>query len=136
MRRLRLADKVLAAPLLPKVVAADDDRSHELTKEEQQTVALFQRCSNAVVHINTFISREKVLHGFGRELEEQGEGSGFLWDDNHIVTNYHVIMDADKATVTFADHSSHEAFLVGVEPDCDLAVFMDPQYTAWPTTIL
>ena len=29
--------------------------------------------------------------------------------------------DADRATVTFADHSVREAHLVGAEPDCYLA---------------
>lgn len=52
----------------------------------------------------------------------QGTGSGFMWDSRHIVTNYHVIKDADKAMIVFADHTSREAFLVGHEPDFDLAV--------------
>lgn len=35
-------------------------------------------------------------HGLSMASEEvpQGTGSGFLWDEQHIVTNFHVIKDA------------------------------------------
>jgi len=76
-----------------------------------------------VVHINTSTSTLRQ-RGLYLDLEEipQGAGSGFAWDTRHIVTNYHVIKDADSATVVLSDHSSYEAELVGAEPDCDLAV--------------
>jgi S1-C subfamily serine protease len=52
-----------------------------------------------------------------------GSGSGFVWDDQgHIVTNYHVIREADAARVTLADQSSYDAKLVGHAIDKDLAV--------------
>jgi len=105
-----------------------DDRSHELSGDEQRTVALFERCSGSVVHISTFVKDKSLLRGaFGManvDMQDipQGTGSGFMWDSKHIVTNYHVIKDADKAMIVFADHTSREAFLVGHEPDFDLAV--------------
>ena len=40
----------------------------------------------------------------------------------HIVTNYHVIEGADKATVTLADQTNWPAELIGVAPEKDLAV--------------
>lgn len=40
----------------------------------------------------------------------------------HVVTNYHVIRDADFAQVALADHTSWPAMLVGVAADKDLAV--------------
>jgi serine protease Do len=50
-------------------------------------------------------------------------GSGFVWDkDGHIVTNNHVIADASKIEVTFADGTTVPAKLVGADPDSDLAV--------------
>ena len=52
-----------------------------------------------------------------------GLGSGFIWDtEGHIVTNNHVIEDADRISVTFYDGTTVEATLVGVDPDSDLAV--------------
>ncbi|CAK9084830.1 unnamed protein product [Durusdinium trenchii] len=116
MRRWWFAMRPAAAATLiakPCKSLAADDRSHELSGDEQRTVALFQKCSNSVVHINTFVRKETSPYGFFGSLQDikQGTGSGFLWDAEHIVTNYHVIKDADKATIVFADHSSFEATL-------------------------
>ena len=53
----------------------------------------------------------------------QGTGSGFVWDTNgDIITNFHVIQNADSAQVTLADQSNWKARVVGVAPDKDLAV--------------
>ena len=53
----------------------------------------------------------------------EGTGSGFVWDQGgHIVTNFHVIKDAQAAHVTLADHTTYRASLVGAAPDKDLAV--------------
>ncbi|HWN80867.1 MAG TPA: trypsin-like peptidase domain-containing protein, partial [Candidatus Udaeobacter sp.] len=52
-----------------------------------------------------------------------GSGSGFVWDkQGHIVTNFHVIQNANSAEVTLADHSTWKATLVGAAPDKDLAI--------------
>jgi S1-C subfamily serine protease len=52
-----------------------------------------------------------------------GLGSGFVWDkEGHIVTNNHVVADADEITVVFADGSSAPATVVGTDSDSDLAV--------------
>ncbi len=57
----------------------------------------------------------------GRRLD--GMGSGFVIDPaGIIVTNNHVIADADEITVNFSDGSSLEATLVGVDPKTDIAV--------------
>jgi S1-C subfamily serine protease len=53
----------------------------------------------------------------------QGTGSGFVWDrKGHVITNYHVIHEASEIQVTLRDGTSHEARVVGVDPDHDLAV--------------
>lgn len=53
----------------------------------------------------------------------QGEGSGFVWDDDgHIVTNQHVVADTDRVTVIFSDGTALEAEVLGGDPDSDLAV--------------
>ncbi len=57
------------------------------------------------------------------DLLRQGEGSGFVWsDEGYIVTNHHVIDDADRVTVIFADGTQVEAEVLGSDPDSDLAV--------------
>jgi S1-C subfamily serine protease len=57
------------------------------------------------------------------EFFAEGQGSGFVWDtQGHIVTNNHVVQDADRISVTFADGTVAEAELIGTDRDSDLAV--------------
>ncbi len=67
----------------------------------------------------------------GQSQQPQGIGSGFMIDvDGRIVTNNHVVQDANQLTVTFADKSIVPAKLVGRDPDNDLAVIqVDPSGT-------
>jgi 2-alkenal reductase len=54
---------------------------------------------------------------------QQGSGSGFVWDtDGHIITNNHVIEDADRVSVRFFDGAIVTAEVVGADRDSDLAV--------------
>jgi serine protease Do len=50
-------------------------------------------------------------------------GSGFVVDpDGYVVTNNHVIAEADEITVVFSDDSSYDAELIGRDAKTDLAV--------------
>jgi S1-C subfamily serine protease len=94
----------------------------ELAADEKSTIELFKRVSPSVVYITSKTVRQD-LFSFNAMEVPQGTGSGFVWDANgFIVTNFHVIKDAQAADVTLADHSTWEARLVGVAPDKDLAV--------------
>lgn len=64
----------------------------------------------------------------GMAEQPQGTGSSFVIDDRgHIVTNNHVVQDADQFSVTFPDKTTVPATLVGRDPDNDLAVIrVDP----------
>jgi 2-alkenal reductase len=67
----------------------------------------------------------------GAAGQQQGTGSGFVIDAaGHIVTNDHVVSDAGELRITFLDHSTFPAVLVGRDPDNDLAVvWVDPAAT-------
>lgn len=94
----------------------------ELAEDEKGTIELFKQVSPSVVYI-TSVTVQRDLFNFNATEVPQGTGSGFIWDANgYIVTNFHVIKDAQGAYVTLADHSTYEARPVGVEPDKDLAV--------------
>jgi len=57
------------------------------------------------------------------EQFSQGSGSGFVWDQQgHIITNYHVVEDAERIRVRFYDGASAVAELVGADRDSDMAV--------------
>lgn len=54
---------------------------------------------------------------------QQGLGSGVIVNDKgYVLTNNHVIKEADSVTVTLADGRNAEAKVVGTDPDTDLAV--------------
>lgn len=93
-----------------------------LNPEETATIQLFERVSSSVC----FITTSNVSQDYrSRNVMEvpRGSGSGFVWDKNgNIVTNFHVIQGADRATVTLSDRTAWDAEVVGVSPEKDLAV--------------
>jgi S1-C subfamily serine protease len=51
------------------------------------------------------------------------QGSGFIVDDEgYIVTNYHVVENAQAATIITSDGESHTVSLVGSDPELDIAL--------------
>ncbi len=99
-----------------------DQISGNFTKEELATINVFERARRSVVYItNTAIRRD--FWSLNTFEVPQGSGSGFIWDNTgHIVTNYHVVYGADSIQVVFDDQSAHDAKVIGVDPDHDLAV--------------
>jgi S1-C subfamily serine protease len=94
----------------------------ELSQGEKATIALFRQASPSVVHITT-ISVQRDLFTLNLYQIPEGTGSGFIWDNSgNIITNFHVIQNADAAQVTLSDQSNWKARRVGVAPDKDLAV--------------
>ena len=64
-----------------------------------------------------------MLEADPEDLFQRSGGSGFVWDESgHIVTNHHVVADADRVIVMFSDGSEDEAQILGSDPDSDLAV--------------
>jgi S1-C subfamily serine protease len=94
----------------------------QLQEQEKATVALFEHASPAVVFI-TSLAVQQNFFSLNETAIPRGSGSGFVWDrQGHIVTNFHVISNADAAKVTLADQSTWDAKLVGAAPEKDLAV--------------
>ncbi|SDR98652.1 serine protease Do [Pseudomonas asplenii] len=61
--------------------------------------------------------------GGGRQREAQSLGSGFIIsNDGYILTNNHVVADADEILVRLADRSELKAKLVGTDPRSDVAL--------------
>ena len=76
--------------------------------------------ANSVVEIST----ESVSTGITmRQYISEGAGSGVIVTvDGYIVTNNHVIEDANKITVRLRNGASYEAKLIGTDPQTDIAV--------------
>jgi len=102
----------------PRAIMARGD----LAEDEKNTIEVFKRSAPSVVYITSIALRRNLFNLNVYEIP-QGTGSGFIWDKKgRIVTNYHVISDANRLEVTLADHSTWKAVLVGAAPDRDLAV--------------
>lgn len=79
-------------------------------------VGAVNNIKNAVVKID--ISRRQ-----NNKLIAAGSGSGFIFSsDGLIFTNSHVVKGADKIKVSLLDGTEEEAFLIGDDPDTDIAV--------------
>lgn len=93
-----------------------------LAEDERATIELFNAASPSVVHITTH-ALQRDFFSFNVMEIPQGTGTGFVWDkQGHVVTNFHVIQDADTAHVALADNSTWQAELVGAAPEKDLVV--------------
>lgn len=80
---------------------------------------------------------ERFNEYFGRDgdgFQRQGSlGSGFVISaDGYIVTNNHVIEQADTITITFSDGRELQATLVGRDRDTDIAVLKVSSHTPLP----
>jgi len=102
----------------PRPITARGD----LAADEQNTIDVFSSASPSVVYITSIGLRRSFFSLNAYEIP-QGTGSGFIWDkEGRIVTNYHVIKDANRVEVTLSDQSTWKGILVGVAPDKDIAV--------------
>ncbi|HEY7156926.1 MAG TPA: trypsin-like peptidase domain-containing protein [Gemmataceae bacterium] len=94
----------------------------DLAEIEKTNIAIYKKTKPSVVHI-TSLTVQRDEWNFSTQEVPEGTGSGFIWDEGgHVVTNYHVIKDANAAHVTLADHTTWRASLVGAAADKDLAV--------------
>jgi S1-C subfamily serine protease len=84
---------------------------------------IYRQVSPSVVSVANHALVRRGFFSFQVYEVEQGSGSGFVWDKKgHIVSNYHVVHQANSITVTFPNGQSFRAEVVGIAPDYDLAV--------------
>jgi S1-C subfamily serine protease len=96
--------------------------------DSSPAIAVYAQNGASVVNITSIAV---VPTRQGQVTQPQGIGSGFMLDtDGRIVTNNHVVQDADQLSVTLQDKTTVPAKLVGRDPDNDLAVVqVDPNAT-------
>ena len=96
------------------------------TIDEQQNIAVYKKCNEAVVNITTQEMAYNWL--FEPMLEDGGSGSGSIIDKRgYVVTNVHVISNASRINISLADGSTYEGKVVGADVESDIAVLkFDP----------
>src|SRR6478735_6255164 len=99
---------------------ATDD--HALLDVYSRTVSgVVEEVGEAVVHIQ--VEKKVVDRRTQQPVVQQGAGSGFvISSDGYVVTNHHVVEDAQSIVVTFADGRRAHAEIKGTDPSTDIAV--------------
>jgi serine protease Do len=99
--------------------------------ENTDFVAAAERSLNAVVHVkNTSVSTSRdpfadffYGSGRGRGRQQVGTGSGVLIStDGYIITNNHVIDNADDIEITLNNKKNYKATLIGADATNDIAL--------------
>jgi S1-C subfamily serine protease len=115
--RLQTADWISRPQHVELIEAA---ASESLDAEEQNNISVYRKNIGAVVNITSRVVAYDFFYG---AISQEGQGSGFVIDkEGHILTNYHVIAQAQKVEVTFQDHKKYVATIVGSDQSHDLAV--------------
>lgn len=83
----------------------------------------------------------RFFPGFPDEITpipREGQGSGFIFDERgYILTNHHVVRDADRVTVTMTSGREYDATVIGTDPNTDIAVIkIEPGRDALPVARL
>jgi S1-C subfamily serine protease len=91
-----------------------------MTEDEKNNIAVYEKVADGVVNVTSIAVQ---MDFFFNAFPTQGSGSGSIIDTRgHILTNHHVVANAQKLEVTLADESKWPAKLIGSDPDNDLAV--------------
>jgi len=128
--------------------AAEDENISLLDRSSKAFASIVKKAGPAVVHVRV----EKSIQGRGaggpdlfsdpfferffgpqfrhpredrqpREYKQRAAGSGFIIShDGYILTNNHVVEDADKITVNLDDEREFKAEVIGTDPQSDVAL--------------
>ena len=89
--------------------------------QEELLIYLYSQANPAVVNIT-------IYQQVQQEMVPVGTGSGFVYDDKgRIVTNAHVVQDAEQVDVTFSNGLIQSAKIIGIDLNSDLAIIQVDQ---------
>ena len=102
-------------PVPPEPEGAKAEQEESTSPAPSSLTSLYEEVNPGVVNIRVYVEQ--------RGMTGQGAGSGFVIDnEGHIVTNDHVVNQAEVVTVIFHDGTETRAEIVGTDADSDLAV--------------
>ena len=137
---------ILTFAITPSVTSAKDNNGISVLRQTGKAFTeVAKKAIPAVVSVkvekdfpkNSYHNQQSPLgddlfeHFFGPRYRQPvpsprkqvGQGSGFIIsDDGYILSNNHVVGDADKITVTLNDSREFDAKLIGTDPSTDVAI--------------
>jgi len=116
----RKVSKILSISIPILLISFWGTHAFSITEDEKNNIAVYEKVADGVVNIT---STAVQMDFFFNAYPTQGSGSGAILDNKgNILTNHHVVANAQKLEVTLADGSRWPAKLIGSDPDNDLAV--------------
>jgi len=101
--------------------------------EEQNNIAVYKKALPSVVYIT---SKSVSFNFFYGQVPQEGQGSGFILDHaGHVLTNFHVIADANRIEVKTSDKHTYKATIVGGDKIHDLALLQINAPNLQPVTL-
>jgi putative serine protease PepD len=91
--------------------------SRAVADAPSSVASLYKQVSPSVVEIQV-----ESAGNFPFGQPQNGTGTGWVYDERHIVTNQHVVEGANEVTVRFRDGREVQARVVGTDPSTDVAV--------------
>lgn len=100
----------------------------QFSESERENIIIYERYNSAVVNVTT---ETMAINWFLEPVPQEGSsGSGSIIDTRgFVLTNNHVIENANRIFINLYDGSQYEGTVVGVDPENDIAVvkFVPPQ---------
>lgn len=116
----------------PEIEVSDDlsnleNMANINTSKKYSYEGLYEAVNESIVVVSNYIANNGYYADPEIEYVKQGTGSGIIFTtDGYIITNYHVVENAAKVSVTVSDKYSEEeemdAIVVGSDSATDLAV--------------
>ena len=101
--------------------------------EEQNNIAVYKKALPSVVNITSTAMTFNFFYG---QVPQTGQGSGFILDKSgHVLTNFHVIADANRIMVKLSDKHEYKATIIGADKTHDLALLQINAPNLQPVTL-
>ncbi len=118
---LSKAFRLVAKTVQPSVVSVSSVKKMKMTSAPQMSPQIPEEFRNFFG--DDLFRRFESPQRSPRSFEQKGMGTGFIVShDGYILTNNHVVADADEVTVTLHDDRQFTAKVVGTDPKSDVAV--------------
>lgn len=103
---------------------SSDNPQAQRSSEEERVIRVYKNANEAVVFITTITLSVDPFDTFFELKPKEGTGSGIIVDSKKgiVLTNLHVIQNADRIEISLGDGDTYKARLLGYDHEYDIAV--------------